>query len=147
MSLLDGVTEAAESVADAVKEAGQKTYGPGFWGRVANTAGGIRLEYTPELLNEVITDLKDLVADLRDDIRAVEAMREHAVAPSEDYASEAYVQTHEEGLRDLHAKHEQMRSVAEALLERHLAAKQNLDQSEDDNVEGIGKQIRGIADS
>lgn len=132
--------------AAAVGAKADDVYGPSWITRMVNNAGGLRLEYTPELLDEVITRMDAFSKRVELQLRRIGRMEPLARGLSEDWQSQAYLQTHREGLEDLATKHRQLLDVSLKLLERHEAAKKTLDTTEDANVENVRKQQGGFED-
>lgn len=130
--------------AAAVGAEADDVYGPSWITRMVNNAGGLRLEYTPELLDEVIARLDAFCEKIKASQKGIRRMMPLAEGLSEDWQSQSYLQTHRDGLDDLATKHSQMLKVSQKLLERHEAAKKTLDRTEEANVENLRKQQSGI---
>lgn len=130
--------------AAAVGAEAEDVYGPSWITRMVNNAGGLRLEYTPELLDKVIARLDAFCKAVAIKHKRIREMQFLARGLSEDWQSQSYLQTHRDGLDDLAAKHRKLLDVSQKLLERHEAAKKTLDTTEDANVENLRKQQSGI---
>lgn len=131
--------------ASAVDKEGEKAFGPGWLDRVTNNLGAKgTFEYTPEQLNSVIADLEDLVEDFKGDRVRIANIIRLIEAPSEDYASQAYADHYREAMEDLLAKNQQMRDVANKMLERHVAAKKQMDTTEGANEDTFRDQNRSM---
>ncbi|MGH3466285.1 MAG: hypothetical protein ACRDQF_00950 [Thermocrispum sp.] len=137
-----GIGSGAAAAVDAEAE---KVYGPGWIDRIGNNLGGLRLEYTPELLDKVIAEWEDLCTDIKTERDRVKELPPLARGLSDDLWSQQYLQTHVTGLEDLQTKLGMMHEVAVAQLERHRAAKQTLDSTDEGIAGGFLKQIGGLA--
>lgn len=144
-SWLGGAAGAIGDAAAAVDQEGEKSFGPGWLERTTNNLGAKgSFEYTPEQLNAVIGDLEELVKDFRGDRARITNIIRLVEAPSEDYVSQAYADHYREAMEDLLAKNQQMRDVAVKMLERHVAAKKQMDTTEGANEDTFRDQNRSM---
>lgn len=100
--------------------------------------------YTPAQLNKVIGILEDVVEESDGDQSIIDNVTYLIEPPSDDRMSVAFAEKARTNIENLRAKNAQLRKVARQMLDAHLAAKKNIQVTEDANEQAARDMTKGL---
>lgn len=108
----------------------------------AGETAPVMLSYDPDELDAVIGELEELIKDLDSDLEFIDDMFFYAVPPSRDWASVAFMNRHEEGLNRLRASLDSVLDEARNLHDKHVKARDDLDNTEQHNADAMQQAMQ-----
>lgn len=101
--------------------------------------------YTPEQLNKVIAILEDVIAETNGDQDIIDAIPRLIEPPSDDLMSVMFATKAKDNIKNLRAKNHQLRKVAQQMLDAHLVARKNIQETEDANEQAAQAMTKGLS--